>query len=74
MNFKKKLIEENHEEYDSPKQIKLSRFKTKMRCCKVLRILWYHYPNYILYPEKHARLFRATSENEVKFLFCKQLF
>ena len=37
--FKDKLIEENHEEHSYPKQIKLIKSQSKIRCCKVRRFV-----------------------------------
>ena len=52
--FQDKLIQENYEECGYPNQIKLMKPQTKMRCCKVRRILCYHDPDEIFYPEKYA--------------------
>ena len=48
------LIEKNHDESSYSKQIKLMISGERMRCHKVRRILRYHVPNKILYPEKFA--------------------
>ena len=48
------LIEKNHEESSYPKQIKLMISGERMQCRKVRRILRYHVPNKISYPEKSA--------------------
>ena len=46
------LIENNHEECSYPPNIKLIVSVETMYCRKVRRILQYHVPNKILFPEK----------------------
>ena len=48
------LIENNHENCSYPQKIKLMISGETMRCRKVRRILRYHVPNRLLFPEKFA--------------------
>ena len=43
--FQDKLVENNYDECDYLKQIKLMKFQTKMRCRQIRRILQYHVTN-----------------------------
>ena len=65
-----KLIDNNHEENGYPKQIKLMKSKQVMRCRKVRKVLRYHVPNSMLYPEKYAHhllmlFYPFRNENEL---------
>ena len=66
-----RLIEKNHEESSYPKQIKLMISGERMWCHKVRRILRYHVPNKILYPEifaYHVLFFSYPFRDEKKLL------
>ena len=43
------------------KEMKLIRSQTKIKCCKVTRISWYHESNKIFFPEKYANFLLLLS-------------
>ena len=71
------MIESNHEKFGHPKQMKLMKSETKVKCHKIQRIFWHYLLRKDYFPESqtyHLILlfysFRSKNKLLSKFSFC----